>query len=357
MAGARDHPGGRRPGRGDRVLEQRDLAWNRLHHRAYPAGKGIPRARRGPGHDRLAGRRPGWRARSGRPRRDLGHAGHGRRRTRGRGFGEPVLRPGRRPGQPRRADRLRDRRLRRAGSEPARSGRHPRHRPHRGRAGTRRAGRNRRAGGGERTAAVVRPQRGRRDRGRGRRAVHLVRVAAVHAAAPGSRDRRAGLRPDDRRAPLPRGEHSLGRPDAGHPDRAGRGDRLRAVHRHPAPQQPQGRDAPRGSRGPGTEHLGQGCPVRRHHGVHRPDRHARAAHQLHLRPRDRRRGHRAVHGRRRRHPAARAARLPRPAGPVPQGTPSAGRQRARAGARPAGGPGWPHSCSVTLPCWPPPRLP
>ena len=52
----------------------------------------------------------------------------------------------------------------------------------------------------------------------------------------------------------------------------------------------------------------------------------------------RRRGHRAVHGRRRHHPAARAARLPRPAGPVPQGTPPAGRQRAR--ARPAQPAAW-----------------
>ena len=51
-------------------------------------------------------------------------------------------------------------------------------------------------------------------------------------------------RPDDDRAPLARGDHSLSRPDAGHLDRARRGHRLRAVHRHPAPQQPQGRDVP-----------------------------------------------------------------------------------------------------------------
>ena len=83
----------------------------------------------------------------------------------------------------------------------------------------------------------------------------------------------------------------------------------------------------------------------------------RIRYQIHLRPRDRRRGHRAVHGRRRHRPAARAARLPRPAGPVPQGTPPAGRQRAARPARPAGGPGWPHSCSGTLPRWPPPPQP
>ena len=165
---------------------------------------------------------------------------------------------------------------------------------------------------------------------RGDRAVHRVRLAAGHAAAPGHRDRRAGLGPDDDRAPLARGDHPLSRPDAGHLDRARRRHRLRAVHRHPAPQQPQGRDVPGRRRGPRAEHLRPRGPVRRDHRLHRPARDARAAHRLHLRPGHRRRDHRPVHGGRRHHLAARAARLPRDAGPVPPGTPPAGRRRPRA---------------------------
>ena len=252
------------------------------------------------------------------------------RRARGGLGDQPVLRPRRRPGQPERADRLRERGLRRPASQPARAGRHPRRPPRRGRAGPRRPGRHRRPRGGERAAALGRHQRRRRRHSRGDRAVHRVRVAAGHAAAPGHRDRRAGLGPDDDRAPLARGDHSLGRPDAGHLDRARRGHRLRAVHRHPAPQQPQSRDVPGRGRGPRAEHLRPRGPVRRDHRVHRPARDARAAHRLHLRPGHRRRDHRAVHRGRRRHLAARAARLPRDAGPVPPGTPPAGRRRARA---------------------------
>ncbi len=41
------------------------------------------------------------------------------------------------------------------------------------------------------------------------------------------------------------GDHSLGRPDPGHLDRARRGHRLRAVHRHPAPQRLKAGMSPR----------------------------------------------------------------------------------------------------------------
>ena len=274
--------------------------------------------------------------RPGGPGPDHAHARPGRRRACGGLGDQPVLRPRCRPGQPQRAHRLRDRGLRRPAGEPARAGRHPRRPPRRGRTGPRRAGRHRRPGGGERAAALGRHQRRRRGRGRGDRAVHRVRVAAGHARAPGHRDRRAGPGPDDDRAPVARGDHSLVRPDAGHLDRAGRGHRLRAVHRHPAPHWPQGRDVPGRGRDPRAEHLRPRGPVRRDHRVHRPARDARAAHRLHLRPGHRRGDHRRVHGGRRHHPAACTARLPRDAGAVPPGTPPASRGRARARRRVGG---------------------
>ena len=157
----------------------------------------------------------------------------------------------------------------------------------------------------------------------------------------------AGLGPDGRRAGLARGQHSHNRPGAGRLDRAGRGHRLRAVHRHPAPRQHQGRDDPGRGGGPGAEHLRPGGPVRRGHGVHRPARHAHSAHQLHRRPGHRRRDYRGVHGGRRGHLAARAAGRAGAAGAVPQGTPAAGRRRPRASTpHPGHGPGWPDSCSA-----------
>ena len=177
-------------------------------------------------------------------------------------------------------------------------------------------------------------------------------------AAPGHRDRRAGLGPDDDRAPLARGDHSLGRPDAGHLDRARRGHRLRAVHRHPAPQQPQGRDVPPGRRGPRAEHLRPRGPVRRDHRVHRPARDARAAHRLHLRPGHRRGDHR------------RCSRWPPPPPCCPRCSASSGCGCCPAGnaagwpptgprptAPPGRGRGWPRSCSATPPRWPPPPPP
>ena len=173
----------------------------------HPGGTGVPRARRGPGHDRVAGQRR-RRTRSGGTGPDHGHAGQGRRRARGGLGDQPVLGPRRRPGQPRRADRLRHRGLRRPGEQPARAGGHPRRPPRRGGPGPRPAGRPGRAGGGERAAALGRHQRGRRGDRRGGGAVHRVRLAAGHAAAAGGRDRRAGLRPDDGRAGLARGQHS-----------------------------------------------------------------------------------------------------------------------------------------------------
>ena len=206
---------------------------------------------------------------------------------------------------------------------------HPRRPPRRGGPGPRPAGRPGRAGGGERAAALGRHQRGRRGDRRCDGAVHRVRVAAGHAAAAGGRDRRAGLRPDDGRPGLARGEHCLDRPDAGRPDRAGRGHRLRAVHRQPAPRQHQGRDDPPGRGGQRAELRGTRGPVRRHHGVHRPAGDARAARRLRLRPGHRRSDHGAVHGGRRGHLAARAAGLPRDAGAVPPGTPPTGRRRPR----------------------------
>ena len=271
-------------------------------------------------------------------------------RTRGRGCGEPVLRPRRRPGQPRRADRLRDRRLRRPGSEPARGGRHPRHRPRRGRAGTRRASRSRRPA----AENALQPSFGLSA------AVGIVGAAVVLFIAFGSL--LSMLLPlAVAIATLASGlmtvgllSHGVSIPSVG-PTLGiliglgvGIDYALFIVTRHRSNLKD---GMPPASRGPGAEHLGQGCPVRRHHGVHRPDRHARAAHQLHLRPRDRRRSHRAVHGRRRHHPAARAARLPRHAGAVPSGPPPAGPRRT---GHPGRGHGWPRSSSATPPRWPPP---
>ena len=191
--------------------------------------------------------------------------------------------------------------------------------------GPRPAGCPGRAGGRERAAALGRHQRGRWSDRRCGGAVHRVRLAAGHAVAAGGRDRRAGLRPDDGRAGLARGQHRVDRPDAGDLDRAGRGHRLRAVYRHPAPRQHQGRDDPPGRGGQRAELRGTRGPVRWHHGVHRPAGDAGAARRLRLRPGYRRGDHGAVHGGRRGHLAARAAGRAGDACAVPPGTPAAGR--------------------------------
>ncbi len=145
------------------------------------------------------------------------------------------------------------------------------------------------------------------------------------------RDRRAEQRPADDRPGLARHRHRHRRSDPRRTDRPGRRHRLRAVHRHAAPNRAPDRAHAGGVRGQGAGHLGPGGPVRRRHGVHRAARAVRASPVVPQRPGHPRGAHRRVQRLRCGHPAAGAVRLLRHQGPQPQEPPPAGRRgRARA---------------------------
>ena len=154
------------------------------------------------------------------------------------------------------------------------------------------------------------PQRGDRADRRGDRAAVRVRQRRGHDPADRDRGSGPGLHPVDHRPAGARDRGADDLADARDDDRAGRRDRLRALHSHPSQAPAPGGDGGLRVGRPGNGHGWRRGGIRRHHGGHRPllARLRRHPHRqqawLHVRrrrPRRRRRGD---------DPAARAPRGP-----------------------------------------------
>ena len=143
-------------------------------------------------------------------------------------------------------------------------------------------------------------RRGHPDRHRPDRDRHRVR--AQRPAQPCARDRQ--LRPDPRRA-----------------DRTWRGNRLRPLHRHPAPQRHTGWAKRRGRRRERDQHGRTGGVVRRPHRGNRVARAVRAWAVVSLRRRGHGDGHRRIDDACVTDPAAGSARVHRHEGAQPSRTP------------------------------------
>ena len=254
--------------------------------------RGLPRAQRPPrGPGRCRERRAGRGRRSAARRRGL----------------EPV-RNARRP-VPRRHDRLRAGRLRRAGRRSGRRAVRGAPSDARGRPFARPGGGDRRRVRLVRDAAQHGFVRADRPRGRDDHPADRVRLRGRDGAA----DRHGGDRPRDRDRPHadPGGvrERAGVRHDPVVDDRPGCRDRLRLVHRHALPAEPARRHGAAARDRRLELHRGAGGRVLRDHGLDRPPGSVDLGDRVRRHDGDRRGDRRPGSGRRGRHAAPRVPRL------------------------------------------------